>query len=112
MCSALVVNPMTKVFSVDLEIEPDNDRESRHWWRWLAYGLLSNRACRHAIVEDLVLESVGHLRVKDVDNFAAVMSSPQPEELLIGSPHGSVHEKDGTLRSRAPMRWQFDDQGP
>ncbi|KAG6964972.1 hypothetical protein JG688_00007454, partial [Phytophthora aleatoria] len=44
MCSALVINHMTKNLSIALELEPDSDTESRHWWRWLAYGLFSHRA--------------------------------------------------------------------
>ncbi|KAG6977230.1 hypothetical protein JG688_00000560 [Phytophthora aleatoria] len=98
MCSALAVNYMTKDLSIALEIEPDNDRESGHWWRWLTY-------------EHLVLDCVGHMGVEDVDNFTAVMTSSHPEELLIGSPRGLINERDGTLKSRAPIRWQFDEQG-
>ncbi|KAG3242882.1 hypothetical protein PI124_g12279 [Phytophthora idaei] len=39
------------------------------------------------------------------------MSSPHPKELLVGSPRGLVHERDGKRRSHAPIRWQFDEQG-
>ncbi|KAF1779760.1 hypothetical protein GQ600_22310 [Phytophthora cactorum] len=111
MCSALVINHMTKNLSIALELEPDSDTESRHWWRWLAYGLFSHRARKHSILEHLALDSIIHLSVEDVDNFAAVLSSPYPEELLIGSPRGLIDERDGTLRKHAPIHWQFDEQG-
>ncbi|ETK81248.1 hypothetical protein F441_13487 [Phytophthora nicotianae CJ01A1] len=95
MCSALVVNHMTKDLSIAVEVEPDNHLESVHWWKWLAYGLFSHRARKHSILEHLVLDSVGHLSVEDADNFATVLPSPHLEEILIDRAHGLVHERDG-----------------
>ncbi|KAF4045381.1 hypothetical protein GN244_ATG02292 [Phytophthora infestans] len=82
---------MTKNVSVGLIVEPDNNRVST------LEGLAG------------ICHPSEHLSVDDIDNFAAVISSPHPEELLIGSPLGSVDEREGTLSSRALIRWQLNE---
>ncbi|EGZ08244.1 hypothetical protein PHYSODRAFT_340057 [Phytophthora sojae] len=69
------INQTSKKPSMRLQMGHDDLAGSRHWWRWLAYGLFSKRARALSSLEDLSLISIGRIAEEDVEAFSAILNS-------------------------------------
>ncbi|KAE8990896.1 hypothetical protein PF002_g20994 [Phytophthora fragariae] len=111
MCSAMVLNQITRNVSMALAVEADDPITSARWWEWLAYAFFSDRARACSTLESLALIYIGSMSAADVEAFSAVLASGHPEEHLSGSPRGLVDEQDAVLKAGASIQWRFNKQG-
>ncbi|KAG7392727.1 hypothetical protein PHYBOEH_006298 [Phytophthora boehmeriae] len=108
MCSALVVNQMTRQLLLSFDESPEDPVESAFWWKWMAYALFSKRAHACSALTSLRL-LIGRMTSADIEALSAVLASSHPEEELCNRPRGKVEEKSAILRAGAPIRSEIDD---
>lgn len=107
MCSALMYNQMTEKIALSLEEAPD---DFSSWYAWMAYGIFTKRARTYSSLDDVIL-TVGSMSEEDVAPVGRILASDHPEEVLCETAPGSVDERDATLKSGAPIRWNFNANG-
>lgn len=111
MFSAMAFTQTTRKITIHWRLTDEDQVPSTEWWKWLAYGLFSKRARAHSAVESLELVGVSIMGSDDIAAFAAIATSDHPEEELFGSAPGLVEERIATLKSEAPIRWEFNSRG-
>lgn len=109
--SAMPFTQTTTKTTIRLQLTHDDEVPSSEWWKWLAYGLFSKRARTHSAIESLELVGLTLMSTEDIAGFVSIVSSDHPEEELFGTPRGLVDERIGTLKSGAPIRWEFNGRG-
>lgn len=107
VCSALVSAQTTRSVSLSSAEYPV---DSNHWYKWLAYSVFSERARTSSSPKEFAFSVTG-MAVEDVRGFSDILASEHPEELLCGRPRGTEVGRDATLKSGAPIRWDFDENG-
>ncbi|EGZ08108.1 hypothetical protein PHYSODRAFT_339961 [Phytophthora sojae] len=119
-CSAMVVNQTTAKLSIKLRLKVEHEGQgfypfdpvrARRWWKWIAYAFFSKRARACSSLKSLALMRIESMSIEDMEAFTAVVKSEHPEEELFDRPRGLIKPRDATLKSGAPIRWKFDDEG-
>ncbi|KAE8915161.1 hypothetical protein PF003_g428 [Phytophthora fragariae] len=106
MCSAMLHTQTTENLLVATKQWDEANNE--HKWKWLAYALFSKRA--RSSIQNLVI-CAKQPTAAEARAFTSILTSEHPEEALFGTPRGVAEERDATLRSGAPLRWEFDSEG-